>query len=155
LSGGLAAYDSGVRLSRGILDLVSTTTIASGAGYHARDLKVQSAFISLTSFAHRGAPSQFLRSVLIFCDRDLQLRGAGPYSGSGAAYLLRNFGQTKARKSELPESRILGLCPKVLPHFAFAFNPISIVCSQHPRQIFFSFASSFAFSTASASTTVP
>jgi hypothetical protein len=89
---------------------------------------------------------------LIFCDRDLQLRGAGPYSGSGAAYLLRNFGQTKARKSELPESRILGLCPKVLPHFAFAFNPISIVCSQHPRQIFFSFASSFAFSTASPST---
>jgi hypothetical protein len=54
---------------------------------------------------------------LIFCDRDLQLRGAGPYSGSGAAYLLRNFGQTKARKSELPESLILGLCPKVLPHF--------------------------------------
>ena len=40
---GLPDYDSDPRLPSGILDLVSTTTIASGVGYHARDLWVQGA----------------------------------------------------------------------------------------------------------------
>jgi hypothetical protein len=41
---------------------------------------------------------------------------------------------------------------------SFSLRPQSILAAmlpQHPRQIFFSFASSFAFSTASASTTDP